>query len=56
VDRPGIPRSYGTSRATAFIDWSHVEKRVAADRVDWLAAVGEDGRPSVRPIDGPSTG
>ncbi len=52
VDRPGIPPSYGTSRATAFVDWSHVEERLAADRVYWLAAVGADGRPRVRPIDG----
>ena len=52
VDRPGIPASYGTSRATAFVDWSHVEERLAADRLYWLAAVGADGRPRVRPIDG----
>ena len=52
VDRPGIPPSYGASRATAFVDWSHVEERLAADRVYWLAAVGADGRPRVRPIDG----
>jgi nitroimidazol reductase NimA-like FMN-containing flavoprotein (pyridoxamine 5'-phosphate oxidase superfamily) len=52
VDRPGIPASYGTSRATAFVDWSHVEDRLAADRVYWLTAVGADGRPRVRPIDG----
>ena len=51
VDRPGIPASYGASRATAFVDWSHVEARLAADRVYWLAAVGADGRPRVRPID-----
>ena len=52
VDRPRIPASYGTSRATAFVEWSHVEERLAADRVYWLAAVGADGRPRVRPIDG----
>jgi nitroimidazol reductase NimA-like FMN-containing flavoprotein (pyridoxamine 5'-phosphate oxidase superfamily) len=52
VDRPGIPSSYGTSRATAFVEWSHVEERLATDRIYWLAAVGADGRPRVRPIDG----
>lgn len=52
VDRPGIPASYGAGRATAFVDWSHVEERLATDRVYWLAAVGSDGRPRVRPIDG----
>jgi nitroimidazol reductase NimA-like FMN-containing flavoprotein (pyridoxamine 5'-phosphate oxidase superfamily) len=51
VDRPGIPPSYGTSRATAFVDWDHVEERLAADRVMWLAAVGADGRVRVRPVD-----
>ena len=51
VDRPGIPPSYGASRASAFVDWSHVEERLATDRVCWLAAVGSDGRPRVRPID-----
>lgn len=52
VDRPGIPPSYGANRASAFVDWSHVEERLVADRVYWLAAVGADGRPRVRPIDG----
>ena len=51
VDRPGIPPSYGASRATAFVEWSHVEDRLAGDRVFWLTAVGSDGRPRVRPVD-----
>jgi Pyridoxamine 5'-phosphate oxidase len=51
VDRPGIPPSYGTSRATDFVEWSHVAGRLAADRVYWLAALGADGRVRVRPID-----
>jgi nitroimidazol reductase NimA-like FMN-containing flavoprotein (pyridoxamine 5'-phosphate oxidase superfamily) len=52
VDRPGIPPSYGASRASIFVEWSHVEERLANDRVYWLAALGTDGRPRVRPIDG----
>ena len=52
VDRPGIPREYGTSKATKFVDWSHVEERLTADRVYWIATVGEAGRPRVRPVDG----
>jgi hypothetical protein len=52
VDRPGIPASYGAGRASTFVDWSHVEERLNRDRVYWLAAVGTDGRPRVRPVDG----
>lgn len=52
VDRPGIPASYGAGRATTFVEWSHVEERLRADRVYWLTAIGADGRPRVRPIDG----
>ena len=52
IDRPGIPASYGASRATTFVEWSHVEERLRADRLYWLAAIGSDGRPRVRPIDG----
>ena len=52
VDRPGIPAEYGTSKATEFVDWSHVKDRLAADRVYWIATVDRDGRPRVRPVDG----
>ena len=52
VDRPAIPPEYGTAKATEFLDWSHVEGRLAADRVYWLVTVGSDGRPRVRPVDG----
>ena len=52
VDRPAIPPEYGTSKASEFLDWSHVEERLTADRVYWLATVGADGRPRVRPVDG----
>jgi nitroimidazol reductase NimA-like FMN-containing flavoprotein (pyridoxamine 5'-phosphate oxidase superfamily) len=52
VDRPAIPTEYGTAKATEFLDWSHVEERLTDDRVYWLATVGPDGRPRVRPVDG----
>jgi hypothetical protein len=52
IDRPGIPASYGAGRATTFVEWSHVEDRLRTDRVYWLTAIGGDGRPRVRPIDG----
>jgi uncharacterized pyridoxamine 5'-phosphate oxidase family protein len=51
IDRPAIPAAYGTSKATEFVDWSHVEERLRTDRVYWVATVGPSGRPSVRPID-----
>ena len=52
VDRPEIPAEYGVSKATEHVDWSHVEERLAADRVYWIATVGPGARPRVRPIDG----
>lgn len=52
VDRPGIPREYGISKATEHVEWSRVEERLAGDRVYWIATVGGGGRPRVRPIDG----
>lgn len=52
IDRPGIPASYGASKATEFVDWGHIEERLTRDRVYWIVTVGESGRPRVRPIDG----
>ena len=52
VDRPEIPAEYGTSKATEHVEWSHVEDRLTAARVYWIATVGQGGRPRVRPIDG----
>ena len=52
IDRPEIPAEYGTSEATEHVDWGHVEDRLTADRVHWIATVGPGGRPRVRPIDG----
>ena len=52
IDRPAIPAEYGVTKATEFVDWKHVENRLAADRVYWIATVGNGGRPRIRPIDG----
>ena len=52
IDRPAIPAEYGITKATEFVEWSHVEERLAADRVYWVVTVGRNGRPRVRPIDG----
>jgi hypothetical protein len=52
VDRPGIPAEYGTSKATDFIPWDHIEDRLTTERVYWVVTVGRGGRPRVRPIDG----
>jgi nitroimidazol reductase NimA-like FMN-containing flavoprotein (pyridoxamine 5'-phosphate oxidase superfamily) len=52
VDRPAIPAEYGVGKATEHVPWAHVEERLTADRVYWIATVGPTGRPSVRPIDG----
>ena len=49
---PAIPAEYGVTKATEFVDWKHVEDRLAADRVYWIATVGNGGRPRIRPIDG----
>ena len=52
IDRPAIPAEYGISKASEFVDWSHIEDRLERDKVYWVATVGQGGRPRVRPIDG----
>ena len=52
IDRPEIPSDYGVDKATGHVDWSHVEERLNADRVYWIATVGPTARPRVRPVDG----
>jgi len=52
IDRPAIPAEYGVTKASEFVDWSHIEDRLVGDRVYWIATVGQDGRPRVRPVDG----
>jgi nitroimidazol reductase NimA-like FMN-containing flavoprotein (pyridoxamine 5'-phosphate oxidase superfamily) len=52
VDRPEIPAEYGVAKATGHVEWAHVEERLDAARVYWIATVGPGGRPRVRPVDG----
>jgi nitroimidazol reductase NimA-like FMN-containing flavoprotein (pyridoxamine 5'-phosphate oxidase superfamily) len=52
IDRPEIPAEYGVGKATGHVDWAHVEERLDAARVYWIATVGPGRRPRVRPIDG----
>ena len=52
VDRPAIPAEYGVKRAKEWVEWSHVEERLTADRVYWVVTVGPGSRPRVRPVDG----
>lgn len=52
IDRPQIPAEYGVGRATAWVDWAHVEERLIAARVYWLATIAPTSRPRVRPLDG----
>ncbi len=53
IDRPVVPSEYGVPASTAdLLPWSHVEGRLAAARVYWIATSGPGGRPRVRPVDG----
>jgi uncharacterized pyridoxamine 5'-phosphate oxidase family protein len=52
VDRPEIPAEYGVAKATEHVDWAYVEGRLDEARVYWIATVGPNGRPRVRPVDG----
>lgn len=53
AERPIIPREYGIPRTTAgLLAWRHVEERLAAAKVYWIATSGPGGRPRVRPVDG----
>jgi Pyridoxamine 5'-phosphate oxidase len=52
VDRPEIPREYGVAKAKDHVPWSHVEERLAAARLYWIATVSASGGEGVRPIDG----
>ena len=52
VDRPEIPAEYGVAKATDHVPWSHVEERLTAARLYWIATVSSGGRPRVRPVDG----
>ena len=51
--RPRMPKDYGMPASkTGLLDWSHLEARLSAARVYWVATSGPGGRPHVRPLDG----
>jgi hypothetical protein len=53
ADRPQVPREYGVPRhANDLVPWSHVEERLTAATVYWVATSGPGGLPRVRPVDG----
>ncbi len=53
ADRPRIPAEYGIPASTkGLLAWSHLEERLSAATVYWVATSGPGGVPRVRPLDG----
>ena len=53
ADRPRVPRGYGVPSTTEGLrPWAECEARLQAAKVYWLATIGPDGAPHVRPVDG----
>ena len=53
ADRPAIPSEYGIPTTTdGLLPWSHLDQRLGAATVYWLATSGPGGVPRVRPVDG----
>jgi hypothetical protein len=52
ADHPDIPAVYGVSGTTELVEWAHVESRLNADRIYWVATVDPAARPRVRPVSG----
>jgi hypothetical protein len=53
ADRPTVPKEYGVPKhAKDLVPWSHVEERLTAATVYWVATSGPGGMPRVRPVDG----
>jgi len=47
-----FPSDYGDPSAAPLRDWSEIEAKLGAAPNYWLASIGPDGRPHVRPVDG----
>ncbi len=47
-----FPSEYGDPAAAPQRDWAEIEKLLEAAPNYWLASIGPDGRPHVRPVDG----
>jgi hypothetical protein len=53
ADRPIFPKEYGIPASQeGLLDWAHVEGRLAAATVYWIATATAAGVPHVRPVDG----
>jgi nitroimidazol reductase NimA-like FMN-containing flavoprotein (pyridoxamine 5'-phosphate oxidase superfamily) len=47
-----FPDEYGDPSAAPMRDWREIEKLLEVAPNYWLASIGPDGRPHVRPVDG----
>jgi hypothetical protein len=53
AERPILPAEYGMPRSPeGLLDWAHLDERLQAATVYWLATSGPGGQPRVRPVDG----
>lgn len=53
LDRPIIPAEYGIPTSQeGLLPWRHLDDRLAAATVYWIATAAADGTPRVRPVDG----
>ena len=53
AERPILPPDYGMPQTRdGLLPWAHVEERLRAATVYWLATAGPGGVPRVRPLDG----
>jgi nitroimidazol reductase NimA-like FMN-containing flavoprotein (pyridoxamine 5'-phosphate oxidase superfamily) len=53
ADRPRMPAEYLIpATIEGILSWSHVDERLAAATVYWIATSGPGGQPRVRPVDG----
>jgi uncharacterized pyridoxamine 5'-phosphate oxidase family protein len=52
ASRASLHKDYGLPDDSEVLPWSYVDERLSAAKHYWMATVGPDGRPHVRPIDG----